>query len=73
MSRQLHPLLKETLKAHGGYNRWAKYKGIASTIRTGGMLWELKGAPWSRCRDARRANSTVSGPRLLPLANRIGQ
>jgi hypothetical protein len=45
MSTMLHPLLDEALEAHGGYDRWRQYKGIASTIRTGGSLWELKGAP----------------------------
>lgn len=45
MSIRLHPLLEEALEAHGGYDRWRKFKGVASTIRTGGSLWELKGAP----------------------------
>ncbi|WP_179875721.1 hypothetical protein [Sinorhizobium sp. BJ1] len=45
MGGKLHPLLEEALEAHGGHDRWRKYKGIASTIRTGGRLWELKGAP----------------------------
>lgn len=45
MSGKLHPLVAEALEAHGGYDRWRKFKGIASTIRTGGKLWELKGAP----------------------------
>lgn len=45
MSGKLHPLLEEALEAHGGYDRWRKHKGIASTIVTGGRLWELKGAP----------------------------
>lgn len=45
MSTRLHPLLEEALEAHGGFDRWRKFKGLASTIRTGGSLWELKGAP----------------------------
>ena len=45
MSDALHPLLKVALEAHGGHDRWVKFKGIASTILTGGKLWELKGAP----------------------------
>ncbi|MDI7864662.1 hypothetical protein MRS76_22275 [Rhizobiaceae bacterium n13] len=45
MSNNIHPLLKEALEAHGGYDRWRSFTGIASTIRTGGKLWELKGAP----------------------------
>lgn len=45
MSSSLHPLVAEALEAHGGHDRWRKHKGIASTIRTGGKLWELKGAP----------------------------
>jgi hypothetical protein len=43
--RALPQLLQEALEAHGGMDRWRQAKGIASTIRTGGMLWELKGAP----------------------------
>ena len=45
MSGALHSLLEEALEAHGGHDRWRRFKGIASTIRTGGKLWELKGAP----------------------------
>ncbi|MBY3596065.1 hypothetical protein [Rhizobium bangladeshense] len=45
MSSALHPLLEEALTAHGGHERWRNFTGIASTILTGGKLWELKGAP----------------------------
>ncbi|MCA1407240.1 hypothetical protein I6F26_14565 [Ensifer sp. IC3342] len=45
MSGKLHPLLEEALETHGGHDRWRKFRGIASTIRTGGRLWELKGTP----------------------------
>lgn len=45
MSGKLHPLLGEALEEHGGHERWRKFKGISSTILTGGKLWELKGAP----------------------------
>ncbi|ASY60294.1 hypothetical protein [Sinorhizobium sp. CCBAU 05631] len=45
MRGKLHPLLEEALEAHGGHARWRAFRGIASTIRTGGKLWELKGAP----------------------------
>ncbi|MCZ4092422.1 hypothetical protein [Sinorhizobium psoraleae] len=45
MHGKLHPLLQEALEAHGGHDRWRKSKGIASTILSGGRLWELKGAP----------------------------
>lgn len=37
-------LLKETLDAHGGYDRWRRHTGLASTIVSGGRLWEIKGA-----------------------------
>ena len=40
----MHPLLREALDAHGGHARWRRLEGIASTIRTGGELWKLKGA-----------------------------
>jgi hypothetical protein len=55
MSSRLHPLLEEALEAHGGLDRWRSQKGIASTIVTGGSLWELKGAPLIRV--PRRATS----------------
>lgn len=45
MSGKLHQLVEEALHAHGGHGRWRKLSGIASTIQTGGKLWELKGAP----------------------------
>jgi hypothetical protein len=28
MSDALHPLLKVALEAHGGHDRWVKFKGI---------------------------------------------
>lgn len=45
MSTGAFRLLEQALEAHGGHDRWRRFKGIASTIRTGGKLWELKGAP----------------------------
>ena len=45
MSGKLNQLVEKALDAHGGHDRWRKLKGMASTIRTGGKLWELKGAP----------------------------
>lgn len=37
------PLLVEALEAHGGLGRWRSFKGLSSTIVTGGALWGLKG------------------------------
>ncbi|MEH2506501.1 hypothetical protein V1290_005984 [Bradyrhizobium sp. AZCC 1578] len=75
MSDALHPLLKVALEAHGGHDRWVKFKGIASTILTGGKLWELKGAPLipvpRRTRDERIPPPADTGYPLL--ANRIGR
>ena len=73
MSDALHPLLKVALEAHGGHDRWVKFKGIASTILTGGKLWELKGAPLIPV--PRRATSEFhrQWTRVIPLANRIGR
>lgn len=45
MPGKRHRLLEEALEAHGGHDRWRRFKGISSTIRTGGELWQLKGAP----------------------------
>jgi len=55
MSSQRISLLKEAIDAHGGADRWRQYKGVASTIITGGMLWEIKGAKIIRA--PRRATS----------------
>ena len=55
MSNQQIPLLKEAIDAHGGHDRWRRFKGVASTIITGGMLWGIKGA--SIIRTPRRATS----------------
>ena len=43
MSNQLIPLLKEAIDAHGGLKHWRRFKGVASTIVTGGGLWDIKG------------------------------
>jgi hypothetical protein len=44
MSNQTNTLLNEAMDAHGGLDRWREFKGIASTIISGGKLWEIKGA-----------------------------
>jgi hypothetical protein len=41
----LHPLIEEALEAHGGTDRWRHYRGVSSTIVTGGQLWSIKQAP----------------------------
>ena len=55
MSNQPISLLKEAIDAHGGLDRWRRFKGVASTIITGGMLWDIKGA--NIIRTPRRATS----------------
>lgn len=45
MTCHLPPLLAEALDAHGGTDRWRNHRGMASTIRTSGELWALKGVP----------------------------
>ena len=44
MSNQPNTLLKEAIDAHGGLDRWRGFKGVASTIISGGRLWDIKGA-----------------------------
>ncbi len=39
----MHPLLSEALTAHGGLDRWRRYKTLSATVVTGGALWGLKG------------------------------
>src|SRR5262245_28909180 len=53
MSSRTLSLLKEAIDAHGGLDRWRRFKGVASTIITGGILWHIKGA--SIIRTPRRA------------------
>lgn len=36
-------LLAKALKAHGGLDRWRRFRGLESTIVTGGELWRIKG------------------------------
>jgi hypothetical protein len=42
MIDQQTSLLQEALDAHGGHDRWCQFKGVASTIITSGLLWDLK-------------------------------
>jgi hypothetical protein len=44
MSNQPISLLKEAIDAHGGIDHWRRFKGVASTIITGGMLWGHQGS-----------------------------
>jgi len=48
-------LLHEAIDAHGGLDLWRSHQGVASTIVTGGILWEIKGV--SIIRTPRRATS----------------
>ncbi|MFK3968667.1 hypothetical protein ACI2KT_34475 [Ensifer adhaerens] len=45
MNKYQNDLLDKALEAHGGFERWKKFRGMASTIRTGGKLWAFKGTP----------------------------
>jgi hypothetical protein len=55
MSYQPSSFLKEVIDAHGGLDLWRQFKGVASTIVTGGRLWDIKGA--SMIPTPRRATS----------------
>lgn len=55
MSDQPHSLVNELIDAHGGHDRWRQFQGVASTIVSGGQLWEIKGA--RIVRTPRRATS----------------
>jgi hypothetical protein len=55
MSTQTNSLLQEALEAHGGQERWRQFQGVASTIVTGGVLWDIKAA--NLIRTPRRATS----------------
>ena len=44
MSNLPNLLLTEAIDAHGGFDNWRRFKGVASTIITGGRLWGIKGA-----------------------------
>jgi hypothetical protein len=55
MSTQTKSLLNAAIDAHGGHDRWRQFQGVASTIVTGGMLWDIKAA--NLIRMPRRATS----------------
>jgi hypothetical protein len=43
--RQMIPLLKLAIEAHGGLERWREVHGIDLKLTIGGGLWQLKGLP----------------------------
>jgi hypothetical protein len=55
MTDQSKSHLNASVDAHGGLDRWRSYQGVASTIVTGGILWEIKGV--NIIRMPRRATS----------------
>jgi hypothetical protein len=55
MTNRAISLLKEAIDAHGGLDHWQRFKGVASTIITGGLLWDIKKA--HIIRTPRRATS----------------
>jgi hypothetical protein len=69
MTNQTSSLLGEVLDAHGGYDRWREFTGVASTIVSGGRLWEIKGARITR--TPRRATSEFrrQWTRVTPFGN----
>jgi hypothetical protein len=55
MINQPLSLMTESIVAHGGLVRWRSFKGVASTLITGGILWDIKGV--NIIRMPRRATS----------------
>src|SRR5258706_8002726 len=43
--KQMIPLLKLAIEAHGGLERWREVHGIDLKLRIGGCPWQLKGPP----------------------------
>jgi len=43
--KQMIPLLKLAIEAHGGLERWREVHGIDLKLTIGGGLWQLKGLP----------------------------
>ena len=39
----MNELLGNVLEAHGGLQRWSRYREVEATIITGGALWAIKG------------------------------
>lgn len=39
----MNSLLSDVLDAHGGLTKWRRFKGLSSTIVSGGFLWGTKG------------------------------
>src|SRR5258708_40292044 len=43
--KQMIPLLKLAIEAHGGLERWRQLHGIDAKLTIGGGFWQLKGLP----------------------------
>src|SRR5260370_39341233 len=43
--KQMIPLLKLAMEAHGGLERWREVHGIDLKLTIGGGLWQVKGVP----------------------------
>src|SRR5260221_12839869 len=43
--KQMIPLLKLAIEAHGGLERWREVHGIDLKLTIGGGLWQLEGVP----------------------------
>jgi hypothetical protein len=41
----MNDLVRETIDAHGGLLRWRQFAHASAHLRTGGVLWALKGQP----------------------------
>src|ERR1044071_4195186 len=39
----MNVLLRHAINAHGGLDRWLKFKSLTATLVTGGGLWAMKG------------------------------
>jgi hypothetical protein len=69
MSNPSNSLLREALEAHGGHDRWRQYNGVASTIVTGGVLWDIKAANLIRTRRRATTEFRRQWTQVTPFGN----
>src|SRR5258707_7476345 len=64
--KQMIPLLKLAIEAHGGLERWREVHGIDLKLTIGGRLWQLKGLSQGLVNLALHA---VTGHKLVAITS----
>ena len=72
ITTQTNSLVTDVLAAHGGLERWRRFRTVTATVITGGFLWAMKGIPIEDAPRSMTSEFRRQWTRTEPSAPRIG-